>query len=62
MSDQIRNHVEAILAGVSPSRRSFLRNLLLAGGAVAALALPASQLLAAEGNGGDGKEGRRGDE
>ena len=54
MSDQMRNHVDAVLQGVSPSRRDFLRNLLMAGAAAAAFTFPASQLLA-EGAGGGGK-------
>ena len=51
MSDQMSEQVDTILEGVSPSRRNFLRNLLVAG---AALTLPASQVVAEEAAG-DGK-------
>ena len=60
MSDQLSKHVDAVLETVSPSRRDFLRKLLLAGAATATLAPPASQLLA-EDAAGDGKGKGKGD-
>ena len=60
MPEQKSNPVDAALEGVSPSRRAFLRNLLVTG----ALALPASHLLAddasaaCQGGGGSGGKGK----
>lgn len=60
MPEQKSSHLDAAIEGVSPSRRAFLRNLLVAGAAAGALAVPASELLAESGNGGCQKGGGKG--
>lgn len=45
MSDEA---FESVLESVDPARRSFLRSLLAGAGALAALAVPASRVLADE--------------
>ncbi len=54
MSNQDLGRLESVLEGVSPSRRSFLRGLLLAGAGGTFLVLPASSLIADDATG-DGK-------
>ncbi len=57
MSDHIVKSINAVLAGVRPARRDFLRSVLLKAAAVGgALCLPASEVLA-QGGGGGGKGG-----
>ncbi len=49
MADNSLQHQETVLASVAPSRRNFLRGVIVAGtGASAALSLPCSVLLADE--------------
>ena len=57
---QNEDTIESILDQVQPERRTFLKRLV-GGGALAILALPASSLLAQDGDGqGDGKrKGKR---
>lgn len=54
MSETHVSHLESLLEGVSPSRRNFLRNLLLAGAGTAMLAIPCSSLADDEPPPGDG--------
>ena len=51
------NSIQSILDKVNPARRQFLERLLLGGAALAALAIPSSELVAQErgGRGGKGK-------
>ena len=57
MSDHMLKSINAVLAGVRPARRDFLRSILLKAAAVGgALCLPASEVLA-QGGGGGGKGG-----
>lgn len=58
MSDHMLKSINAVLAGVRPARRDFLRSILLKAAAVGgALCLPASEVLAQGGDGGGGKGG-----
>jgi hypothetical protein len=62
MSDNNLDHLETMLASVAPSRRNFLRGVLVAGaGTSAALSLPTSILLADEDEDSNGKGKGKGD-
>ena len=58
-----KDRIENILENVNPSRRGFLKNILLGGGVVAALAIPASYAHAEGGavgqSGGTGGSGKK---
>lgn len=60
MAKDRNDAIENVLEKVNPSRRGFLKNILLGGGVVAALAIPASYAQAQEPKGESGAKGGSG--
>ena len=66
MSSSDREKIEILLSKMEPSRRKFLKRILLGGGAAAMISLPTSTLLVPEAEaqrgprGGGGRGGGRG--